>query len=137
MFWKNHDTSAKCSRQYMSAVFYHNAEQKKLAEDSLKVARGNASKPIQTQILEATTFYDAEDYHQKYLLQQHPWLMNILDVDPGHELNNSNIAARLNGYIGGYGTSAAFEAELPKLNLDEKTADYVRRAMANVNRIAC
>jgi len=63
--------------------------------------------------------------------------MNILDVDPGHELNNSNIAARLNGYIGGYGTWAAFEAELPKLNLDEKTADYVRRAMANVNRIAC
>ena len=45
----------------MSAVFYHNAEQKKLAEDSLKVARGNASKPIQTQILEATTFYDAEE----------------------------------------------------------------------------
>jgi len=30
--------------------------------------------------------------------------MNALDISPGPELNNSHIAARLNGYIGGYGT---------------------------------
>jgi len=29
-------------------------------------------------------------YHQKYLLQQHPWLMNQLDIDPGPELINSH-----------------------------------------------
>jgi len=61
MFWKNHDSTAKCTRQYMSAVFYHNEQQKRLAEESLNDAQKKASKPIQTQILPATTFYDAEE----------------------------------------------------------------------------
>ena len=60
--------------------------------------------------------------------------MNVLDIEPGTELNNSHIAARLNGYVGGYGNFAAFEAELPKLNLDEKTADYVRNIMKREKR---
>jgi len=121
----------------MSAIFYHNEEQKQLAENSLKAAQQKTSRSIQTQILESTTFYDAEDYHQKYLLQQHPWVMNVLDIEPGSELNNSHIAARLNGYVGGYGTFAAFEAELPKLGLDEKTADYIRHVMKRGNRGNC
>ncbi len=45
----------------MSAVFYHDEEQKRLAEESLKVAQENSSKKIQTQILKATTFYVAEE----------------------------------------------------------------------------
>ena len=76
-------------------------------------------------------------YHQKYLLQQHPFLMNALDIEPGDELNNSHVATRLNGYVGGYGTLADFENELPSLNLEDKVADYVRRAMAKGNRVAC
>jgi len=118
----------------MSAIFYHNEEQKSLAEKSLKAAQQKSSRPIQTKILENSAFYDAEDYHQKYLLQRHPWLMNVLDIEPGTELNDSHIAARLNGYVGGYGNFAAFEAELPKLNLDEKTADYVRNIMKREKR---
>ena len=80
-------------------------------------------------------FYNS--YHQKYLLQQHPWVMNVLDIEPGPELNNSHIATRLNGYIGGYGTLADFEAELPRLQLDDKLADYIRRAMKNGSRVNC
>ncbi|XP_046441812.1 peptide methionine sulfoxide reductase-like isoform X1 [Daphnia pulex] len=137
MFWKNHDSTQKCTRQYMSAVFYHNEEQKRLAIDSLEQAQKVIARPIQTQILKASTFYEAEDYHQKYLLQQHPWLMNALDISPGPELNNSNIATRLNGYIGGYGTLANFEAELPNLHLDDKMADYIRRAMQKGSRVNC
>lgn len=45
----------------MSAVFYHNEEQKKLAEESLKVAQKTMGKPIQTQILKASIFYEAEE----------------------------------------------------------------------------
>lgn len=70
-------------------------------------------------------------------MQQHPWLMNTLDIEPGDELNNSFVATRINGYIGGYGTLSAFEAELPSLKLDDKVADYIRRAMASGNRVAC
>ena len=70
-------------------------------------------------------------------MQQHPWLMNTLDIEPGDELNNSFVATRINGYIGGYGTLSALEAELPSLKLDDKVADYIRRAMASGNRVAC
>ncbi|XP_032785190.2 peptide methionine sulfoxide reductase [Daphnia magna] len=137
MFWKNHDSTQKCTRQYMSAVFYHNEEQKRLAMESLENAQKTLTKPVQTQILKGSTFYEAEDYHQKYLLQQHPWLMNALDIEPGPELNHSYVASRLNGYIGGYGTLANFEAELPSLHLDDKIADYIRRAMQNGSRVNC
>ena len=63
--------------------------------------------------------------------------MNVLDIEPGPELNGSHIAARLNGYIGGYGTFADFEAELSNFNLDEKTADYIRKVMKVGNRKNC
>lgn len=81
--------------------------------------------------------YSIFSYHQKYLLQQHPWLMNALDIEPGRELIDSYVAARLNGYVGGYGTMADFEAELPSLKLDDKVADYVRRVMKNKTKVAC
>jgi|SRR5271157_2324609 len=54
--------------QYRSAIFFHNEEQKKLAERS-KVELGNSGKfdkPIVTEILKASVFYKAEDYHQDY-----------------------------------------------------------------------
>lgn len=45
----------------MSAIFYHNEEQKLLAETSLKEAQKEMSKPIQTQILKSSIFYEAEE----------------------------------------------------------------------------
>lgn len=54
--------------QYRSAIFYLNAEQQRLAEASKNAltASGRFQQPIATQILAATTFYAAEDYHQDY-----------------------------------------------------------------------
>ncbi|SET39798.1 peptide-methionine (S)-S-oxide reductase [Oceanobacillus limi] len=54
--------------QYRTAIFYHDEKQKEQAEDS-KQELGNSgkfSKPIVTEILPATTFYPAEDYHQDF-----------------------------------------------------------------------
>ena len=45
----------------MSAIFYHGEEQKRLAEESYKVAQQSSSKAIQTQILPAGIFYEAEE----------------------------------------------------------------------------
>lgn len=55
-------------RQYTSAIFYSNEEQKRIAEESKKnlAASGVFDKPIVTEILPLTTFYDAETYHQNY-----------------------------------------------------------------------
>jgi peptide-methionine (S)-S-oxide reductase len=54
--------------QYRTAIFYHNEYQKQLAENSKKEIEesGRFKKPIVTQILPASTFYPAEEYHQKF-----------------------------------------------------------------------
>lgn len=74
VFWHNIDPTTRdkqfCDRgnQYRSEIFYHNEEQKRLA-DASKAAL-NKSKPfkapIVTQVTQASTFYAAEDYHQDY-----------------------------------------------------------------------
>jgi peptide-methionine (S)-S-oxide reductase len=72
VFWKNHDPLAKdrqfCDRgnQYRPGVFYHNDEQRTLAEATKKTYQARFKQPIQTEITAATTFYKAEDYHQDY-----------------------------------------------------------------------
>lgn len=137
MFWKNHDPTVQCTRQYMSAIFYHDEEQKRLAEESMEKAAKDKSKKITTKIMPAEKFYVAEGYHQKYLLQQHPWLLQALDIDPEDELIESHVAARLNGYIGGYGKIPDFQQEWPKLGLNEKMADYVKDRMAKKTRVNC
>lgn len=74
VFWKTHDPTtlnrqgADVGSQYRSAVFYHNDEQKKLAEnykEKLDKA-GIYDNPIVTEITAFDVFYKAEDYHQDY-----------------------------------------------------------------------
>jgi peptide methionine sulfoxide reductase msrA/msrB len=54
--------------QYRTSIFYYNEEQRRLAEESKKILEdsGILNKPIVTEILPATEFYPAEDYHQDY-----------------------------------------------------------------------
>jgi peptide methionine sulfoxide reductase msrA/msrB len=54
--------------QYRSAIFYHNEDQKRLAEKSKEELgkSGRFDKPIVTEILKASPFYKAEEYHQDY-----------------------------------------------------------------------
>ena len=54
--------------QYRTAIFYHDEEQKKLAEKSKDALEksGKFKQPIATQILPFTKFYPAEEYHQDY-----------------------------------------------------------------------
>ncbi len=74
VFWQSHDPTTlnrqghDSGTQYRSAIFYHDAEQKKLAEGDMK--KLNDAKafayPVVTQIEPAGTFYPAEKYHQNY-----------------------------------------------------------------------
>jgi methionine-S-sulfoxide reductase len=74
VFWRNIDPTTK-DRQFVdigslsrTAIFYHNEEQKRLAEDSRKKldASRRFGKPIVTEIVPAGKFYAAEEYHQDY-----------------------------------------------------------------------
>ncbi|MFP4531943.1 MAG: peptide-methionine (R)-S-oxide reductase MsrB [Desulfobacterales bacterium] len=79
VFWRQIDpTDAGGSfvdrgTQYRSAIFYHNAAQKKAAEASRKAlsASGRFEKPLVTEIVPLNKFYPAEDYHQDYY-KTHP-----------------------------------------------------------------
>lgn len=74
VFWHNVDpltpNAQFCDHgtQYRSAIFCHNDEQKRLAEESRQEleASGRFKQPIVTEIVPASEFYAAEDYHQKY-----------------------------------------------------------------------
>lgn len=73
VFWHNVDpTDADgqfCDRgkQYRAAIFYHNQEEKKLAEASkAELLRSGHFKQIAVAILPSSTFYPAESYHQNY-----------------------------------------------------------------------
>ena len=61
-FWKDHDPTALHKAQYMSAIFYHDEEQKKLAEQTRNEHQKTLRRPIVTKILPAKRFYDAEEY---------------------------------------------------------------------------
>ncbi|ODS30723.1 MAG: peptide methionine sulfoxide reductase [Candidatus Scalindua rubra] len=54
--------------QYRTAIFYHNEEQKKLAEESKEQLdkSGRYDEQIVTEIIKATSFYEAEEYHQDF-----------------------------------------------------------------------
>jgi peptide-methionine (S)-S-oxide reductase len=59
--------------QYRSAIFYHSAEQKRIAEDLIRSFESQRvyDAPIVTQVVPAERFYPAEDYHQEYF-QRNP-----------------------------------------------------------------
>lgn len=126
LFWKNHDpTRNYSSRQYMSAIFYHDETQKGLAEKSLQEYQKGLRAPITTKIVKLELFYDAEEYHQKYRLQQLTGLYKSLENSGMKDVTKSHVAARLNGYVGGFGTLEAFDAEWSQLGLSKQQADVV------------
>lgn len=76
VFWKNHDPTTQnrqgpdIGSQYRSVIFYYNEEQKNMANQSKKKIQNRFDREVVTQIVRATEFYMAEDYHQQYLAKR-------------------------------------------------------------------
>ncbi len=74
LFWRNVDPVAvdrqfcDAGAQYRSAIFYHDAEQRRLAEASKAEIQSSKrfDRPIATEIVKAGPFFPAEEYHQDY-----------------------------------------------------------------------
>ncbi|XP_017776698.1 PREDICTED: peptide methionine sulfoxide reductase isoform X2 [Nicrophorus vespilloides] len=128
LFWNNHEygLTTIIKRQYMSLILYHNEDQLFSAEKSLKQQADRLNQKLMTEIASAGKFYPAEDYHQKYRLQRHPWLCEMLEMTSSL-LQTSHIASRLNGYLVGLGNEQTIEKELEQFGFNEKMIDYVRK----------
>ena len=75
VFWEMHDPTTlnrqgpDIGTQYRSAIFFHSPEQEAIARKSRAEveASGKFRRPIVTEITPVSTFYRAEEYHQRYL----------------------------------------------------------------------
>ena len=75
VFWNNHDPTTlnrqgpDVGDQYRSAIFFHDAEQEstaKVSKEKLQNSDKFKGRKIVTEIVPASSFYKAEDYHQQY-----------------------------------------------------------------------
>jgi len=123
VFWDSHDPSSPSrSKQYMSIIFYHSEDQKRLAGKSKEHEAARIKSEIFTLILPAGRFYPAEDYHQKYRLRSEREIFKELSIiyPEAEDFVNSTSAARINGYLYGYGTLADLQEELPRFGLSPR-----------------
>jgi peptide-methionine (S)-S-oxide reductase len=129
VFWADHNpTQGSWSTQYKAAVFYHNEDQKRLAVETRDRESVKRNKQIMTEILPAGEFYRAEAYHQKHRLRGERDLMKEFSAlyPSNDDFVNSTAAARINGYLDGYGTIESLREELDDLGL---SSDAIKKLM--------
>lgn len=92
LYWQSIDPTdaegqfADRGSQYMTAIFYHNAEQKKAAEKSKRDLErsGKFKEPIATRIIKFGKFYKAEEYHQNYA-KKNPVQYKLYEIGSGRK----------------------------------------------------
>lgn len=133
VFWDSHEPAeVPWTRQYMSILFTHDEAQKKLATASLAREEARIGRKILTELRPAGRFYRAEAYHQKYLLRSESEIARGLErVYPTTDAYvDSTVAARINGYLGSYGTLAELREALPGFGLSPRAAEQLTRIVS-------
>ena len=118
IFWRAHSPELKAySQQYKAAIFYHDETQHKLALETK--AALEKIKPVYTELIKASTFTRAEDYHQKYQMRRYEGIMaDFKRMYPNpKDFADSTAAARINGFLMGYGRADDLKRWLPQLGL--------------------
>lgn len=131
LFWQSHNPQRKAwSRQYKAVILTHDQWQQEQARQSLKAVMAATKAPITTDVLPLTRFYLAETYHQKYRLQQSPLMEEVKTIYPNaHDWINSTAAARLNGYLSGYGLAETFASDMKQLGLSEAGGRILQKSV--------
>jgi hypothetical protein len=131
LFWSSHTPcGASYSRQYISIIFYHNDEQKKLALESKEREEKKHGGKVPVEVVAYKEFTLAEDYHQKYSLRNSHIMKEMKALYPKDaDFVNSTVAARINGYLAGNCKMDALKEELKNLDLSEET---IKKLLAGV-----
>ncbi len=96
----------------MAAFWYHDEAQKDAILAGQAAVERRLDAKVETPVLPLDVFYSAEDYHQKYRLQHSPLMDYFQRMYPVfNDFNDSHAAARLNGFVAGYGRKKLFEDE--------------------------
>lgn len=137
MFWNSHNPRKKSlfrDRQYMSLLVYSNQQQYETAMASKEKWEKEFGGPIKTEFQETSTFFQAEDYHQKYFLKRFPRAVKALEAvyPTAQQLTDSTVAARMNGMVRGSGKTAELKNELLTWNISEQEKAQLQRALDNV-----
>lgn len=88
VFWRIHNPTtlnkqgADIGTQYRSVIFYHDEEQKKIAEKTKQEAQKEYEDTIVTEISPYTDFYEAEDYHKNYFKNNRDYPYCSFVIDP-------------------------------------------------------
>jgi len=119
VFWQSHDPRHPSgSVQYRSAILYRTDHERLEAEASVERIR-RAAGTVVTSIEPYVAFHRAEDYHQKYRLRASRHLMAEFKAmyPADRAFVDSTAAARVNGWLDGYGTSEEIRTDLPRTGL--------------------
>lgn len=120
-FWQNHypNRDNYKGRQYISLLHYHTEQQHRLITEAKKEMEGQLRETVETEISPFTEFTTAEERHQKYYLKRYPKALEQLSglYQDQELLRDSTFAARLNGFVKGYGTKKGVIEELEKWNI--------------------
>jgi len=126
VFWKSHDPfGSPYSSQYRSMIFFHNEAQQRLAEASLEE---QVARPL-TEVVSCEQFTRAEDYHQKYRLQNELILSGELRArfEKFDAFVDSTAVARVNGYLAGWGSPGQLEEEIASFGLSKRAEEILRQ----------
>src|SRR5690606_3840192 len=108
--------------QYISLLRYHGAQQQETADKVKQEMERNLGEAIETEIAAFEQFTLADERHQKYYLKRYPnTLEQLQDLFPKMDhLVDSTFAARLNGFVKGYGKMRLLKSEVAGWNIDEE-----------------
>ena len=114
LIWTSHNPiGAPRSSQYKSAIWFADDQQLVAIKESLEPLVKKYERELTTEILPLETFFNAEDYHQKYVLQRHDAVMKQFGkyYPDFADFVDSTAAARLNGFAYGCGSRSLLEQE--------------------------
>lgn len=130
VFWSAHDPRQSArKRQYRSVILTESVVHRQAAERTRQDTASRFGGSVATAIEDLDTFHLAEPYHQKYELRSTPVLGAELEDRYGDDLVDSTVAARLNGFVAGYGDAERRRSLLADLDLPPAVVDEVRRRL--------
>ena len=122
-FWRNHypNRDQYKGQQYVSSLRYRCYQQRRIIELVKGEMEKELGESIETEITPLEHFTLAEDRHQKYYLKRYPNILEKLhSLYPSEEsLIDSTFAARLNGFVKGFGTRDQIVTEIEGWPLQE------------------